>query len=218
MNIKHYKIDRLNYCKFCNYNCETVCPVYKITKNKDFTPKNKAIKSLNSIKEWDFSDNVYFYACINCNNCTRYCPHENPIAEVLDYAKEKIIINENATNKINKFEEEFYYKLENIKFSKKKDVLFIKNLPNFLTFYNIGFRDETITEIKTLLRKIDTQKVFVEDIAFIYLLNIVKKHLKKVKIPKFIYTPPKKEDYIKIKLSGLNISIPDLYKLFMEEF
>ncbi len=218
MNIKNYKIDRLNYCKYCDYNCEIVCPIYKLTKNKELNPKNKAIKALYSIKSWDFSDNIDFYACINCNNCTNYCPHKAPISEVLNYAKEKTITSNNANNKILKFEEDFYINLEKIVFLNTDNHIIIKNIPDFLSFYNIGFRDETITELKTLLRNIDSEKVFIEDISFIYLVNQLKNYLNKIKIPDFLFYSHKKEDYIKIVLSSLEITNQELYNLFIKEF
>ncbi len=218
MNIKHYEIDKLNYCKVCNYNCEIVCPVYKATKDNELTPKNKAVKALKSLKEWNFSDNNDFYACINCKNCTAYCMHKNEVAEVLSYAREKTLISNNASRKIYEFEEDFYNKVEKIKFIQENNITKIKNIPDFLTFYNIGFRDETITELKAFLRNIKTEKAFIDDISIVYLINNLKKYFKKIKTPEFLFNQPERNDYIKIVLSGLEISKEELYKILIREF
>jgi len=218
MNIKNYKIKRLNYCKICEYDCESVCPVYKVTKNNKLTPKNKAIKALNSIKEWNFSDNIDFYACINCNNCKNYCPHKNNVSEVLEYVKEKTIISENTSSKILKFEEDFYKKLGNIKFIPKNNKILVKNLPSFLAFYNLGFRDETVTELKTFFKSIKHKNIIIEDLSFIYIVNKLSFFLKAIKIPIMSFNTPKKEDYVSIVTSGLEISNPTLSKQLIKGF
>jgi heterodisulfide reductase subunit C len=218
MNIKNYKIERLNYCINCEYDCESVCPVYKITNNESLTPKNKAIKALNSIKHWDFSDNADLYACINCNNCKNYCPHKNDVSEVLSYAKEKIISTDNAKDEILKFEENFYEKLDLIEIIELENMVKLKNLPDFLAFYNLGFRDETITELKILFRKIEHNTVIVEDISFIYLLKKLNNSLKDIKIPHLMCDFNKKTDHTTTLIAGLDISSPYLHTLFLDHF
>jgi len=218
MNIKNYKIEQINYCINCDYNCESVCPIFNLTQNTSLTPKNKGIKALNSIKTFDFSDNQIFYACINCNHCKNYCPHKNDISEVLEYAKEKTITTSAASNEILNFEEKFYKDIDKVKFNKVKKKLFIKKLPDFLAFYNLGFRDETITELKDFFRKIksssslNSQEIIVEDMSFIFIVKKLKAYLTNVKIPKITYNFEKKPDFNKILNSGLEISLPDLYK------
>jgi len=182
MNIKNYKIKQINYCIDCEYNCEVVCPIFNITNNISLSPKNKAINALNNIKTWDFSNNTDLYACVNCQSCKHYCPHKNNISELLEYAKEKVITTENANDKVLDFEYDFY-KNENLK--PLED--FEKNIPDFLTFYNLGFRDEAITELKTYLRNINANKIIVNDISFLYVVKKFKSYLSNIKLPKFKY-------------------------------
>jgi len=202
MNIKNYKIQQLNYCINCDYNCETVCPVFQLTKNKALTPKNKAIKALSCIKSWNFNENIDIYACINCNNCKNYCPHKNDISEVLEYAKEKTISSNNAIKEIMEFEEYFYKKLK---------------ISDFLKFYNLGFRDETITELKSFFRNIKKNEIIIDDMSFIFIVNKLKPFLNNIKLAKIKYDFNKKPDYKKILSSSLNITHIEIYEKLNEK-
>ena len=205
MNIKNYKIKQINYCLNCDYNCEFVCPVFNLTNNQALSPKNKAIQALTNIKNWDFSENTNLYACINCQSCKHYCPHGNNISEILEYSKEKVISTENANSRILDFEYDFY---RNEKLEALGD--FEKNIPDFLTFYNLGFRDEAITELKSYLRNIKANKLVINDISFLHIIKKLKPYLLNIKLPKFKYILDMIKDFKKVD-KALFIS-PNFYQ------
>ena len=86
--LNDYK-NEISKCSKCGL-CQSVCPIYKITKNECSVSKGKFTMLHGVTKgELKLSRNInkYLDMCLKCNKCDDFCPAEIKATEILTCAK-----------------------------------------------------------------------------------------------------------------------------------
>jgi glycolate oxidase iron-sulfur subunit len=95
-----YKED-ITKCSNCGL-CQTVCPVYKITKDECALSRGKFIILKGVLKnELKLNKNIIkkIDICLNCNACKEFCPSGINAVEIFSTVKNSFNSSENFMNK-----------------------------------------------------------------------------------------------------------------------
>lgn len=138
-SLAHFN-EEIYKCSKCGL-CQSVCPVYKITKNECVLSRGKFIMLNGILKnelKLDKSVMKNIDLCLNCNACKKFCPSNIDAKEIFAAAKGEFINN----NKYNKF----FYSDSFFKFK--------MNIIGMLTrLYRTIFADKIINQCTPIIRK-----------------------------------------------------------------
>ncbi len=126
-----YKED-ITKCSNCGL-CQTVCPVYKITKDECALSRGKFIILKGVLKnELKLNKNIIkkIDICLNCNACKEFCPSGINAVEIFSTVKNSFNSSENFINKFLYSQSTFNLKMNVIKL--------------FITIYRFLFLDKFI--------------------------------------------------------------------------
>lgn len=135
-----YFNEEIYKCSKCGL-CQSVCPVYKVTKNECVLSRGKFIM-LNGIlkNELELNKSVIknIDLCLNCNACKKFCPSNIDAKEIFTAAKSEFV----SKQKYNKF----IYSASFFEFKMK--------LIGMLTgLYRTVFADKIINKLSPLIKK-----------------------------------------------------------------
>lgn len=87
--------DEINKCSKCGL-CQSVCPIYQLTKNDCAVSKGKFVMLEGVIKgdlQLGKTINKYLEMCLKCGKCTDFCPGGIPVIEIFKTAKAEYLAN-----------------------------------------------------------------------------------------------------------------------------
>lgn len=177
-NLKKYE-EMINKCSRCGL-CQSVCPIYLLTKNDCTSPKGKCILINNIIHKKNHPTKkikMYIDLCTNCEKCKDFCPSKINIPEIKKaFFKDFPSINFNFILKIIYILKIFFYKISNNK-NLKKEYEMIKNLSkkNNIGYINTYSSKDIPAIIKNLTPKFYENPINAN--SFIYKNRVFSKKL-----------------------------------------
>lgn len=166
--------EEINNCSRCGL-CQSVCPVYEITKNDCTSPKGKCIMLNNLLKNGGSpSKNMkkYMKMCSNCGKCLDFCPSKIDIVKINKAFQKQYL--KYSINNLKIFQKMFIVfmifaikikKLKNksVKISKNKKIIYVKpynknEIPDFIKRLNIDIINSYNCDLNFIINNLTLSK------------------------------------------------------------